>query len=253
MKIKTLVMATVAVLGIGTIASVNQTKASADSTMPVYRLYNHNTGEHFYTKNQAEQQQLSTHGWNYEGIGWYSATNGAPVYRVYNPNSVGGDHYYTMSKYEAQSLVSKGWKWDDKGQAVFYSAGNSNLYVAYNPNAQSGSHNYTSNTFEQKSLLSKGWTYGKVAWKTMGTSPTTPPVNQIQYEGYVYKFRPEDSNKPTGEVSYLVDRKAFNTAKEASEWASKKANELMLNWDGYNYGWGESTMIDGKWSDWLKQ
>lgn len=188
MKIKTLVMATVAVLGIGTIASINQTKASADTTMPVYRLYNHNTGEHFYTKNQAEQQQLSTHGWNYEGVGWYSATNGAPVYRVYNPNSVGGDHYYTMSKYEAQSLVSKGWKWDDKGQAVFYSAGNSNLYVAYNPNAQSGSHNYTSNTFEQNSLLSKGWTYGKVAWKTMGTSPTTPPkppVQKYKYLGWV--------------------------------------------------------------------
>ncbi|WDA68725.1 glycoside hydrolase, family 25 [Lactococcus lactis] len=185
MKIKTLVMATVAVLGIGTIVSVNQTKASADSTMPVYRLYNHNTGEHFYTKNQAEQQQLSTHGWNYEGIGWYSATSGAPVYRVYNPNSVGGDHYYTMSKYEAQSLVNKGWHWDDKGQPVFYSEGNNNLYVAYNPNTSSGSHNYTMNTYEQNSLLNKGWIYGKVAWKTMSNSPTPPkPQPTYKYLGW---------------------------------------------------------------------
>ncbi|MCJ7967716.1 MAG: glycoside hydrolase, family 25 [Lactococcus lactis] len=235
MNFKSLVMATAVVLGIGTIASVNQTKASADSTMPVYRLYNHYTGEHFYTKNQVEKQQLSTHGWTYEGIGWYSATSGAPVYRVYNPNSVGGDHYYTMSKYEAQSLVSKGWKWDDKGQPVFYSAGNSNLYVAYNPNAQSGSHNYTSNTFEQNSLLSKGWLYGKVAWKTMGNKATqlSDSTTGYQYAGVVY-------------VDNVVKYKQnFGTSAEAQTYAISVVNsqELIdLGFDGHVVRWAVETV-----------
>ncbi|AIS03134.1 L,D-transpeptidase family protein [Lactococcus lactis] len=164
MKIKTLVLATASVLAVGTFASMNQTKASADSSMPVYRLYNNNTGEHFYTKNNYERTSLINVGWNYEGIGWYGLSNGAPVYRVYNPNARGGDHYYTKSKYEAQSLVSKGWRWDNNGAPAFYSAGNTNLYVAYNPNASSGSHNYTTNSFEQNSLLNAGWKYGSIAF-----------------------------------------------------------------------------------------
>ncbi|MDG4977332.1 glycoside hydrolase, family 25 [Lactococcus lactis] len=226
MKIKTLVMAMVSVLTVGTFASMNQVKASADTTMPVYRLYNHYTGEHFYTKNKAEQQQLLTHGWNYEGIGWYSATSGAPVYRVYNPNSVGGDHYYTMSKYEAQSLVSKGWRWDDKGQPVFYSAGNSNLYVAYNPNAQSGSHNYTSNTFEQNTLLSKGWIYGKVAWKTMGTNPTTPPKPPVQKYKYLSWISVDGVRKFT---------KLCDTMSEADSWGDKMMNSDEVIELGYDH------------------
>lgn len=221
MKIKTLVMATVTILGIGTVASINQTKAHADSAVPVYRLYNHNTGEHFYTKNQAEEQQLSTHGWNYEGIGWYSATSGTPVYRVYNPNAVGGDHYYTMSKYEAQSLVSKGWRWDDNGQAVFYSAGSNNLYVAYNPNASSGSHNYTGNTYEQNSLLSQGWIYGAVAWKTMGNS-VTPPTTTTPNKP-VQSVTPPAPVNHVYQITVMVDGavyavKNFSSSAEAQNW-----------------------------------
>lgn len=60
------------------------------------------------------------------GIGWYGASSGEPVYRVYNPTSRGGDHYYTMSRYEAQTLVNKGWRWDNNGAPAFYSAGNTN-------------------------------------------------------------------------------------------------------------------------------
>ncbi|MEI3623823.1 family 25 glycosyl hydrolase [Lactococcus lactis subsp. lactis] len=131
----------------------------------VYRLYNANTGEHFYTLNFAEKTNLQNVGWRYEGIGWLSSSTGSPVYRVYNPNAKGGDHYYTMSKYEAQQLVSKGWRWDNNGGAAFYSNGSKNLYVAYNPNASSGSHNYTTNSYEQDNLLKLGWKYGAVAWK----------------------------------------------------------------------------------------
>ncbi|WP_238991068.1 glycoside hydrolase, family 25 [Lactococcus lactis] len=223
MKIKNLILATATTLGFGIISNVHTTTVSADTTVPVYRLYNHNTGEHFYTKNQSEKVQLSTHGWNDEGIGWYSGTSGSPVYRVYNPNSVGGDHYYTMSRYEAQSLVSKGWRWDDKGKPVFYSAGNQNLYVAYNPNASSGSHNYTTNTFEQNSLLSRGWTYGKVAWKTYGNKP----LPTTKYLGWV---------SVDGVIKYS---KTFDTAGEAQQYAlSMYRQEGASNWESDNISWG---------------
>ncbi len=139
--------------------------APSQNLQDVYRLYNANTGEHFYTLNFAEKTNLQNVGWRYEGIGWLSSSTGSPVYRVYNPNAKGGDHYYTMSKYEAQQLVSKGWRWDNNGGAAFYSNGSKNLYVAYNPNASSGSHNYTTNSYEQDNLLRLGWKYGAVAWK----------------------------------------------------------------------------------------
>ena len=98
MKIKNLLMAATTVATLGVIGTVSA-QASAASSKPVYRLYNHNTGEHFYTENTYERDSLKRVGWNDEGLGWQAATSGTPVYRVYNPNARGGDHYYTMSKY----------------------------------------------------------------------------------------------------------------------------------------------------------
>lgn len=138
---------------------------AAGASVPVYRLYNGNTGEHFYTLSSGESDHLQDVGWSYEGIGWYSPKTGKPIYRVYNPNAQGGDHYYTASKGEANHLVSLGWRWDNNGKPVFYSGGKVNLYVEYNPNAQSGSHNYTTSKNEHNHLLSIGWQFGAVAWK----------------------------------------------------------------------------------------
>lgn len=130
----------------------------------VYRLYNKNTGEHFYTTSLAEKNADVKAGWGFEGDGWTAPTAGTKVYRLYNPNAKGGDHYYTKSQYEGQQLVKSGWKWDNGGKAVFYSGGKKPVYVAYNPNAQSGAHNYTVNTAEQNGLLKAGWKFSSVAW-----------------------------------------------------------------------------------------
>lgn len=135
-----------------------------ERSLNTYRLYNPNTGEHFYTQSVYERDNLIRVGWKNEGIGWKAPTSGKPIYRLYNPNAKGGDHYYTMSSYEANSLVKAGWKKDNNGKPVFYSGGTVKVYVAYNPNAQSGAHNYTISKFEQDSLLKNGWKYGKVAW-----------------------------------------------------------------------------------------
>jgi hypothetical protein len=202
--------------------------AQTTNELPVYRLYNPNTGEHFYTESDAEENSLQNVGWNYEGIGWESATSGAPVYRVYNSNAKGGDHYYTMSRYEAQSLVNKGWHWDNNGNAVFYSAGNVNLYVSYNPNAQSGAHNYTTNISEQNNLLNVGWKYGAVAWKVEGAGKATAaPESTVQimaeienkhvhnmspnsYDGFTFTYLEGYSLQSANSFIYTNPKNSFN-------------------------------------------
>lgn len=195
----------------------------AASYIPVYRLYNPNTGEHFYTSNEAEYYSLQNVGWNDEGIGWYGSNSGEAVYRLYNPNADGGDHYYTKSRGEAEVLVGLGWHIDNNWQPAFYSAGNTSLYVAYNPNAESGAHNYTTNGAEQNMLLSNGWIFGAVAWNVMavGSSYTDKvPVDcNITGEGgkeeaiagsyrWLYgdrTFDPADLSSETPEVDFSAD------------------------------------------------
>ncbi len=78
----------------------------------VYRLYNPNNLEHFYTASLNERGTLVRIGWGVnEGIGWYAPASGAPVYRLYNKTLK--DHHYTTSENERDVLVSKhGWKYE---------------------------------------------------------------------------------------------------------------------------------------------
>lgn len=126
------------------------------------RLYNPNSGEHFYTSNPAEVNKLVSVGWKYEGIGWQAPErSNTPVYRLYNSNA--GDHHYTTDLTERFSLIKAGWK--DEGIG-WYSDDNKGipLYRQYNPNAVSGSHNYTTSQEENNYLASIGWRKEGIAW-----------------------------------------------------------------------------------------
>jgi len=76
-----------------------------DGTM--YRLYNKNSGEHFYTSGLNEANNLKSSGWDYEGYAWVAPTTGNPVHRLYNPNA--GDHHYTVGTLEKNNLIEAGW------------------------------------------------------------------------------------------------------------------------------------------------
>ena len=131
-------------------------------TTEVYRLYNPNSGEHFYTENAAERDVLRKAGWYYEGVGWYAETKtDIPVYRLYNKN--GGEHHYTTSVEEKKVLTGLGWK--DEGIA-WYSSDSSRtpLYRQYDPNAFSCNHNYTTNKKERDALIRLGWKDEGIAW-----------------------------------------------------------------------------------------
>lgn len=141
---------------------VQVTKTKPHTGVPMYRMYNPNSSEHFYTASIAERENLVSLGWNYEGIGWYAPKkSGTPVYRLYNANA--GDHHYTSSLGERNHLIKLGWRdegigWysdDAKGVA---------LYRQYNPNAVAGSHNYTTSKGENDYLVKLGWRAEGIGW-----------------------------------------------------------------------------------------
>ena len=85
--------------------------APESSKIPVYRVYNPNSGEHHYTKDAAEKDILVALGWDDEGICWYSdEKQGTPLYRLYNSNATGqyaaGTHHYTKDVEERDYLIA---------------------------------------------------------------------------------------------------------------------------------------------------
>lgn len=135
---------------------------SSTKSQSIYRLYNPNSGEHFYTTSAKEKNHLVQVGWKDEGIGWIAPEiSMQPVYRLYNPNA--GDHHYTTNIEERDHLLTVGWKYE---QISFYSDEYKSvpLYRQYNPNAISGAHNYTTNKYENDKLVSLGWKAEDIAW-----------------------------------------------------------------------------------------
>lgn len=133
----------------------------------MYRLYNPNSGEHFYTKEAGERDTLVTLGWDYEGVGWTAPQKSlTPVYRLYS----GTDHHYTMDAAECVALEDAGWKYEGIG---WYSDDQNRvpLYRQFNPNVDpsaptnnSGSHNYTTDKSENDSLVQGGWLEEGIGW-----------------------------------------------------------------------------------------
>ena len=133
------------------------------NAVSMYRLYNRNSGEHFYTSDVKERDTLISLGWKYEGIGWLAPkTSDRPVFRLYN--SYGGEHHYTVSQKERDTLISLGWT--DEGIG-WYSAGLHlvPVYREYNPNAFANNHNYTPDLIEHSILIQRHlWNDEGIAW-----------------------------------------------------------------------------------------
>ena len=108
----------------------------AAGTTAMYRLYNPNSGEHFYTASATERDTLRKVGWSYEGVGWTAPTSGNAVYRLYNPNA--GLHHYTMDESEKNYLTSLGWSYEGIG---WYSDPNQAVPVYRQYNPIGGGHN----------------------------------------------------------------------------------------------------------------
>ncbi|MBE6466520.1 hypothetical protein [Denitrobacterium detoxificans] len=140
--------------------AIATTEAAVESAA-VYRLYNPNSGEHFFTMSESEYANVKAAGWNDEGVAWQAPLEGAEVYRLYNPN--GGDHHFTMSVEERDMLKKLGW--NDEGVA-FCSADESGVPVhrLYNPNALAGNHMFTASQDESDFVKAAGWNYEGIGW-----------------------------------------------------------------------------------------
>ena len=141
--------------------------SSYTATQVMHRLYNPNSGEHFYTASAKEKNGLVKVGWKYEGIGWTApVTSKTPVYRLYS----GTDHHYTTSAKEKDNLVKAGWKYEGIGW-YSHDAKGLPLYRQFNPNVNpkakrnnSGSHNYTTSKAENDNLVRAGWKAEGIGW-----------------------------------------------------------------------------------------
>ena len=132
-------------------------------TVEMHRLYNPNSGEHFYTGNVAEKDFLVEAGWNYEGVAWNAPDFSLnPVYRLYDKNS--GAHRYTMDEDKRDGFIAEGWS--DEGIG-WYSDGNETIPVfgLYNKNAlQAGAYHFTADTSERDFLIELGWIDEGIGW-----------------------------------------------------------------------------------------
>lgn len=126
----------------------------------MHRVYNPNSGEHFYTGSSAERDGLVSLGWQDEGSAWHADRDGIEIYRLYNPND--GDHHYTADAAEARALVSFGWQ--DEGIGWMGAKQGKPVYRLYNPNAKCGAHLFTTDENEAKALVSYGWQDEGIAW-----------------------------------------------------------------------------------------
>lgn len=123
-----------------------------------YRLYNPETGEHFFTTNKAEYDLLAgSKTWKSETSTWNAPEKSDyPIYRLCNPNT--DDHHYTMNAGERDALVHLGWR--DEGIGMYSADQNGQPVLRlYNPNAKVGSHHYTTSTSEKDHLVSLGWKF----------------------------------------------------------------------------------------------
>lgn len=196
------------------------------ATKDMYRLYNPNSGEHFYTANPKERDNVRKAGWIYEGIGWYAPDSGDPVYRLYNPNA--GDHHYTKDSKERDHLKKVGWRYEGVG---WYSDKKKTipLYRAYNPNAKAGSHNYTVNKAEQNNLIRVGWRNEGIAWYGVNkgaSKPSTPAVKKNDLQTLYNKVKGTAKGTYTA-TTWKTFQDALKNSKAVLE--NKNASQVQVN------------------------
>ena len=130
-------------------------------SVPMFRMYNPNSGEHFYTGSEEEREILVKAGWKYEGVGFNAPVEGEPVYRLYEPAT--GEHLYTMDRVEVYKLLNSGWNYEN----VAWNSAEQDEVVQYrlrNPNATVGRYHFTSSQEERDWLISLGWKYERIGW-----------------------------------------------------------------------------------------
>ncbi len=145
----------------------------ADGCAMQARMYNPNSGEHFYTGSIEEVQNLINAGWDFEGPGFITPTVGIPIYRLYSEEH--GDHFYTTDENERDLLVADGWKLEGENNGIAFPSASAGegvpMYRLMNPNAypsgKAGAHHFTAGLDEVENLKNAGWIFEGIAWYSL--------------------------------------------------------------------------------------
>ena len=195
---------------------------AATGQLSMFRLYNPNSGEHFYTASSAEREMLEGAGWNYEGVDWVAPeSSNTPVYRMYNEN--GGEHHYTTSEGERDALINVGWSYEGIG---WYSDDmcSVSLHRDYNPNAFSNNHNYTTSSAEHEMLMSAGWRDEGRAWYGVAPGNSGDGAHEHFFKQHSWG-----------------DAYRTNTGTSTRYWSAELADAAYAaDYTGYNYGFFET-------------
>ncbi|WP_159722603.1 hypothetical protein [Enterococcus sp. CSURQ0835] len=221
----------VIVTGLSLVAGLmlaGKVQATTD-TDAMHRLYNPNSGEHFYTASTHERDSVRNAGWKYENIGWYAPKEGQPVYRMYNPNAE--DHHYTTAAAERDQLKTVGWKYEG---IAWQSGGTIPVYRLYNPNATAaGAHHYTTEVHERDELKKIGWNdegtgfYAAARGDTSGGGEEQPTVEPKKVDVDITGAGGEEANVP-GSYRLLYSNKANDQANLAGHPTMEFAADVAL-------------------------
>jgi hypothetical protein len=127
--------------------------------VPFYKLYNPNTGEHFYTTSESEMAKLLTN-YSYESERvacrvYKAAKSGVvPFYRFWNTQT--GKHFFTASEGEKKKLIdyySSVFKYEGIACYLFNTQTTNTLPFYRLYNRQNDDHFYTINESEKNNLL----------------------------------------------------------------------------------------------------
>lgn len=216
------------VLAIGTFAASLSLAGSVDatSTNVMYRLYNPNNHEHFYTSSKKERDYLVKIKWgNYEGPAWEAPTSGGHlVYRLYNKGL--RDHHYTASWDEVKWLT-KNYGWTYEGPAWRSAQKNNHpIYRLFLPGVTSGSHHYTGSWKEVQWLTKNyGWKYEGIGWYGAENTPT-PKVNKSTLEALYTSVKGTKKANYT-DSTWNAFQSALNNAKKVLN--NSKATQKQVN------------------------
>ena len=134
-----------------------------DGVVPLYRSWNPQTGDHFYTVNASESQRAAGLGYQAEGTEGCLATRPVlvPLYRMFNVQV--HDHFYTTSAEEKGR--ARGLGYVEEGIEGYCSAsrlpGTEPLYRLFN--AQAHDHFYTTSAAERDRARGLGYVEEEIA------------------------------------------------------------------------------------------
>ncbi len=106
--------------GIG-FSGIQEGTASTEDAVPIYRFFNSERGNHFFTAFEAEKDYIVTlDDFVFEGVGFFAfdteSSSTVPIYRFFDQNA--GGHFFTASDHEKDTLISNG-QFSYEGEAFF--------------------------------------------------------------------------------------------------------------------------------------